>query len=414
MSGDAPDLALWTDWLTLAAIPHVGSRRLWELVTALGSPGAVLRAPAARLRSVDGVDEVTAASIVEHRDALDLRAEARALADMGARLLSFLDDAYPRPLRHIEDPPPLLFVLGTLTPMDEIAVAVVGSRNMTSYGRQMAESIAGDLAEAGVTVISGFATGVDGVAHMAALERGGRSIGVLGCGLDVIYPATHRRLRERLVASGALVTTHRLGTAPRAEHFPDRNAILAGMAQAVVVIEASDKSGALLTAHHAVEQGRPVYAVPGDVTRVNSSGVNNLIREGAKLVTSAADVLDDLRGVLRGLLADLGGEATLGWDGEAPDGSPAVQEALRSLSREELELFTAIQAGPVHYDTLLRTVALAPEARAQLPMRLMTLQMQGLIEELPGKRFAARPCAASAGMTGRGSELRASAQESPS
>jgi DNA processing protein len=388
------DLALWTDWLTLAAIPQVGRRRLWQLVATLGSPEAVLRAKPAALREVEGVDEVTAQSIVDHRDALDLRPEAHTLTEMGARLISFLDDDYPRPLRTVTDPPPVLFVLGDLRLLDEIAVAVVGSRNMTDYGRQMAEAIAGDLAEAGITVISGFATGVDGVAHAAALDRGGRTLAVLGCGLDIVYPATHRRLRERIAAHGALITTYLPGTSPRAEHFPDRNAVLAGLSQAVVVVEAGEKSGALITAHHAVEQGRPVYAVPGDVTRANSAGVNRLIQEGARLVTSARDILTDLQGVLRGLLAELGGAATLGGEGICPDVPAMSPDVLASLSPEELELFRAIQAGPVQFDVLLRTVALAPERRQNLPMHLMNLQMHGLIDELPGKRFAARPSAA--------------------
>jgi DNA processing protein len=361
------------------------------LVAALGDPEAVLRASPRALRAVEGVDDGTISNLVEHRDALDLRAESQALADLGGRLVTFLDADYPRALRRLDDPPPVLQVLGAPRPMDEIAIAVIGSRNMTDYGRQMAEAISRGLAQAGVTVISGFATGVDGVAHRAALDAGGRTIAVLGCGLDVVYPAGHRRLRERIRDDGALITTHRLGAPPRAEHFPDRNALLSGLSLGAVVIEASEKSGALITAHHAGAQGRPVFAVPGDATRANSRGVNQLIQQGAKLVVSAEEILADLQGVLRGLLADLGGEAALGAGSVSPDAPLANEGQLARLSVEERELFRRIQAGPIHYDTLARTAAADPVSRQQLPMRLMNLQLHGLIEELPGKRYAARP-----------------------
>lgn len=408
MTHPPPDLDAWAQWLTLAAIPQVGPRRLWQLVTELGSPEAVLRAPPRTLREVEGVDQVTVDSITGHRDALDLRPEAEALAAMGARLVTFLDGDYPRALRRLDDAPPLLHVLGDLRPSDELAVAVVGSRNMTEYGRTMAETIASGLAEAGLTIISGFATGVDGVAHAAALDRGGRTLGVLGSGLDVLYPATHRRLRERIAQSGALVTTLRLGTAPRAEHFPDRNSVLAGLAQATVIIEAGEKSGALITATRTLECGRPLFAVPGDVTRANSRGVNRLIQEGAKLVTGAEDVLRDLAGLLRGLMAEHGASLTLG--GECAGDAPAIDPALLdALAPEERELFALIQAGPVQIDALLR--ARGPAERAALPMHLMNLQLHGLIEELPGKRFAARPAAAAMPWPVRGSDSEANESE---
>jgi DNA processing protein len=394
------DLALWTEWLTLAAIPQVGRRRLWQLVATLGSPREVLCASPNTLRSVEGVDEVTVANIVEHRDALDLRAEAEAIAAMGARLIPFTDERYPRALRAMDDPPPLLHVLGELEPLDEVAIAIVGSRNMTDYGRQMAEAIAGDLAEVGVTVISGFATGVDGAAHRAALERGGRTLAVLGAGLDIVYPSTHRRLRQQVAESGALITEYRLGAAPRTEHFPERNAILAGLSQGVVIVEAGEKSGALITATHAGELGRSVFAVPGDATRANSRGVNRLIQEGARLVMSAEDVLADMRGVLRGLLSELGGGAALGAEGTSPDPPAVSRAALEALDEEERGLFARIQAGPVQLDTLTR--GLSPEQRAALPMHLMNLQLHGLIAELPGKRYTACPSSASLEMRAAG------------
>ncbi|MBN1478437.1 DNA-processing protein DprA [Candidatus Sumerlaeota bacterium] len=393
MTPSTADLALWTDWLTLAAIPQVGRRRLWQLITALGSPGEVLRASPRALRTAEGVDEVTVNSIVEHRDTLDLRPEAEAIAAMGARLIPFTDPGYPRALRAMDDPPPLLHVLGELEPLDEVGIAIVGSRNMTDYGRQMTEAIAGDLAEAGVTVISGFATGVDGAAHRAALERGGRTLAVLGAGLDIVYPSTHRRLRQRVAESGALISEYRLGAAPRAEHFPERNAVLAGLAQGVVVVEAGEKSGALITATRAAELGRPVFAVPGDATRANSRGVNRLIQEGARLVMSAEDVLADMRGLLRGLLSELGGEAALGAEGASPDPPPVPSAVLEALDEEERGLFTRIQGGAVQLDTLMR--GLDPDQRAALPMHLMNLQLHGLIAELPGKRYTACPSSAS-------------------
>jgi DNA processing protein len=380
-------LAAWTDWLTLDAIPHVGRRRLWALVSALGSPRNALEAKPDALREVEGIDEGVIKSLLDHRDALDLRDAAAKLGEMGARLISFLDDDYPSPLRRMDDPPPFLMVLGELTPMDQVAVAVVGSRNATDYGKRMAETIAGGLAEAGVTIISGFATGIDGAAHRVALDAGGRTIAVLGCGLDVVYPATHRALRERVRESGALLTTHAPGTQPRGEHFPDRNAILAGLAQGVLIVEASEKSGTLITAEHALAQGQRLYAVPGDVTRANSRGVNRLIQEGsAHLVTSAEDLLTDLGSTLRTLMVELGLSGDLGGNAEAT--LPVLDE----LTPAERHLFHRIQAGPIQADALARGLAAAE--RAALPMQLVNLQLSGLIEELPGKRYVACPAAA--------------------
>jgi DNA processing protein len=204
------------------------------------------------------------------------------------------DDDYPRLLREIPSPPLVLYVRGSLLPADEVAVAIVGTRRVTNYGREMSRRLASELASAGVTIVSGLARGVDGVAHQATLDAGGRTIAVLGCGLDTIYPPEHRGLAERISGSGALVSEFPLGTGPEAANFPVRNRIISGLSLGIVVIEAPMKSGALITANFAADHGRTVLAVPGSALSSNSAGTHQLLRDGATIATNGSDVLEAL------------------------------------------------------------------------------------------------------------------------
>ena len=237
----------------------------------------------------------TALHIVEARKRVDPDEEMSRVEESGVRVLTWHDEEYPPRLKEIYDKPAVLFVKGSLLPKDERSVAVVGTRKPTAYGRETARQLVSDLAQSGLTIVSGMARGIDGVVHRAALESGARTIAVLGSGLDVIYPREHGSLSEQIAAQGALVSEFSLGARPDAQNFPRRNRIISGMSMGTLVIEAPEDSGALLTARHALEQDREVFAVPGSILSPSSRGGNHLIRDsGAKLVTCADDVLEEL------------------------------------------------------------------------------------------------------------------------
>lgn len=280
-------------WIAFHRIRGIGSTRLGVLIDRFGSAEAAWHAADRELRA-SALPADIVESILAERRAIDPARELDALARAGIRALVLADSDYPRLLRQISSPPPVLYVRGTLTEGDELAVALVGTRRATTYGADMARRFARDLAEAGVTVVSGLAAGIDTVAHRTAVDAGGRTLAVFGCGLDTIYPPRNRRLAEEIAASGALISEYPLGTTPLAQNFPVRNRIISGLSRAIVVVEAPERSGALITASFAADQGRDVYAVPGSALSAASAGCHNLIREGATLVTSAEQVLAQL------------------------------------------------------------------------------------------------------------------------
>ncbi len=273
--------------------PGIGPSRLARLIERCGSLEAAWQADPFEMAAA-GLDGKTSAALLAARARLDLDAELARAARAGAALLTLDDAAYPALLREIPGAPPLLYVRGALTPADDWAVAVVGTRMPTAYGREAAHSIAGDLAAGGVSVVSGLALGVDTLAHEAALAAGGRTLAVLGSGVDLPYPARNRRLAERIVEQGALISDYPLGTAPVAANFPPRNRIISGLSRATLVVEAGEQSGALITVGFALDQGRDVFAVPGPIFARQSAGCNRLIRGGAGLARGAADLMADL------------------------------------------------------------------------------------------------------------------------
>lgn len=280
-------------WLGFHLIPGVGAARIGRLVDHFGSVESAWNASEQQLR-IAGLPSEVVSTVVAQRNQLDLDRELDRLERHGVSALTLEDDTYPRLLRHIPSPPPVLYVRGSLLPSDELAIGVVGTRRATSYGTDMAARVSHDLGAAGVTVVSGLALGIDTAAHRAVLEAGGRTIAVFGCGLDTIYPARNRHLAEQIVESGALVSEYPLGTKPDGRNFPARNRIISGLSKGVVVIEAPLKSGALITTAFAADQGRDVYAVPGSALSANSAGCHELIRNGAALVTSGTQILESL------------------------------------------------------------------------------------------------------------------------
>ncbi len=280
------------DWLTLVLVPGVGTTYFIKLLARFRTPGRVLQASEAALADVVGAK--LAQRIRQYEAVVDVAAQERALAAYDAHVLTMDDPAYPPRLAEIYDPPLLLFVRGTVMERDEHAVALVGTRKASPYGLRMARRFGYDLARRGITVISGMANGVDAAAHEGALEAGGRTIAVLGCGADVVYPKENAELMQRIIAQGAVVTCFAMGVKPARGHFPFRNRIISGMALATCIVEAPLRSGALITARQAAEQGREVFAVPGQVGHENCKGPHALIQEGAKLVQSAEDMLVEL------------------------------------------------------------------------------------------------------------------------
>jgi DNA processing protein len=353
------------------------------LVAAFGSATAALRAGRSALRQVDGIGAQTAEAVVAF-DGHDAVAQQFARAEaMGATLLTPWDDRYPRRLRRIYDPPSYLWMTGALLPEDVRAVAVVGTRRCTDYGRRQARRFATALVRHGFTVVSGLAYGIDAEAHRAALEAGGRTLAVLGSGLARVYPAKHTRLAERIAdGRGAVLSEHPLDAEPDAPNFPERNRIVSALSLGTLVVESHAKGGALITARLAVEQGREVFAVPGRADASASDGPNRLIQRGhAKLVLDIDDLLEELNP-----------PPLLTNNGEAiPDAAPqAPAPDLTALTPEARTLYDALAPDalgpePVHIDALCRATGLTP---ATALVRLLELEFAGLVRQLAGKQFS--------------------------
>ena len=351
-------------------VPGLGPARLQTLLSACLTPLGAHSAPFARLRALPGMTGACATAI----KSTPLRA-GRALVDAaeraGARILLPEDAEFPAQLRTIPDPPPVLFALGDLTILERPAVAIVGSRDHTAYGEVVGRTLAARAARAGLAVVSGMARGLDAVAHAAALDAGGATVGVLGNGIGVIYPAANRVLYERVAAGGLLLSEFPPGERPHAGSFPRRNRLISGLARATVVIEAALGSGALITATSALDQGREVLAVPGSITSAVSSGCNRLIRDGATPYLEPADLLQFFPEAVP--VPD---------EPAASDAGPApLPESLGPIERGVAELLTAEAA---HLDTL---IARAGRPVGELLAVLCALELQGLAEQLPGRRF---------------------------
>jgi DNA processing protein len=280
-------------WVGFTLISGIGRVRLSRLEQHFGKLERAWQASATELEMA-GLDNRSIESVISNRPKISLDDEMEKLERYKVTVLTIKDEAYPFRLKEIYEPPPVIYVRGSLTPEDDWSLAVVGTRRPTFYGREVSEQIAGDLARNRITIISGLAKGIDATAHRAALDSGGRSIAVFGCGLDIVYPREHVKLARQIMENGALISEFPLGTTPRRENFPLRNRIMSGLSLGVLVVEAGEVSGALITAGHALEQNREVFAVPGSVLSAASRGTNRLIQDGAKLVSGANDILQEL------------------------------------------------------------------------------------------------------------------------
>ena len=351
-------------WLALIGLPHIGGGRCRRLLERFGSVRAALAAPPASWEKVIGVAGRRARSgPVPWRWAAS---QWEALQRCNGQLLTLEDPRYPHLLAQTAAPPPALFVLGTF-PDALPCVAVVGTRRASHSGRRMAHQLARDLVAAGFCVVSGMAWGIDASAHAGALEGGGRTLAVLGCGADVIYPRRHADLYRAIRRQGAVVSEFPMGSSAAAGWFPRRNRVISGLSLGTIVVEAPARSGALITASYALEQNREVFAVPGDVLRGNSKGCHQLLKEGAKLVEEVEDVMEELKH----------------WR-MSPRSAPA---AAPPLAGAEGEVFDRLGADPCHVDDLARAVDMTP---ARLLEVLLRLELEGRVEQLPGKHFVRR------------------------
>jgi DNA processing protein len=378
------------DHLALALVPGLGPKLTAAVIRHFGSPAAALHASAAQLRTVPQIGEKLADAFTAAFRTVDVDAELRLMETHGVRPVPLGGDGYPAVLAGIDDPPPLLYFRGETTPGDADAVAMVGSRSCTPYGRRVAERLAAGLARAGWTVVSGLARGIDGAAHRGALDAGGRTIAVLAGGLSRIYPPEHADLATEIARQGYLVSETPLTVAPQPGMFPARNRIISGLSRAVIVVEAGDRSGALITVEHAAEQGRDVFAVPGPVDSPASAGCLDLLRKGAKLVRSAEDVLEDLRGIAAPeppVQASGPRERARGhlFEPQIPlaAGSTRPPENLEPLQQQ---IWDALDS-PRHFDELSRATA---RSVSELTGGLIGLELKKLVRRLPGNRYERR------------------------
>ena len=358
----------WGDWIALRLVRGVGNVTYRQLLDRFVSPREILRTSPAILTEA-GISARIAQEITAFDQWKEVEAELEQLARLNACLVTQTDAEYPERLRQIHDPPPFLYTRGRFTSQDDLAIAIVGARTASPYGRKMAQELAHELAGCGVCVVSGLARGIDSEAHQAVLEAGGRTIAVLGSGLDVVYPREHIALAEQIAESGAVVSEFSFGSQPEAGNFPYRNRVISGISLGTVVVEATEKSGSLITAQCALDQNREVFAVPGPVTASRSRGPHRLIKDGAKLVESIDDILSEIAPALARTDRAEKNETSV----------PVVP-----LEPDEERLFQLFPEEAVHVDTLITGSGLEP---ARVLEVLLGLELKGTVTQLPGMYF---------------------------
>jgi DNA processing protein len=354
----------YRSWLALKQIPGVGNVLFKRLLSHFKSPEGVFSATKTELAAVEGLSETAARAIVSFRAFSEIDREFEKITKAGGALVCLHDAAYSPRLAEIYDPPPLLYMKGVPAPPVSYPVAVVGTRQTTPYGRAVTAQFCRELVRQGVSVVSGFARGIDAVAHQSTLTAGGYTLAVLGCGIDRVYPPEHKKLYHDLAERGLLLSEFAMGTPPEPHRFPQRNRIISGLSLGCVVVEAAEQSGSLITARHALEQGREVFAVPGPIFSVSSAESNRLIQSGAKLVTCVADILTEIVPQYTGKQ-------------EAPREVPP-------LEADEAALYRFLSSEPKQIDQIIGE---SGQTAAAVSGLLLTLEIKGIVEKLPGQFY---------------------------
>ncbi|MGC8658388.1 MAG: DNA-processing protein DprA [Desulfomonilaceae bacterium] len=364
-----------SDWLTLERVPLVGPLTMSRLIESFGNPRSVLQASATEIRQKTGLPERLCKAVASFEPPYEqIQKDITLLEGLKAKIVTRWGHDYPTNLTDIYDPPAILFVRGSLFPEDSQAIAMVGTRNPTRYGVEFARSITRDLVRASFTIVSGLARGIDTVCHQTALKEGGRSIAVIGCGLDIIYPKENAALIDHLAESGAVISEFRPGVEPLKTNFFRRNRIVSGLSKAVVVVQAAKKSGSLITAFHGLDQNRDVFAVPGNVTNERSKGPHFLIKQGAGLVESAEDILTSLS------TCDFKGKGS-----EIHHNNLSVVQEETELSDLGKRILDFLDSDLTSIDTICESLQVDP---GRLSGALLELELLGLVRQNPGKLFS--------------------------
>lgn len=352
-------------WIGFTIVKGIGAVRFQRLLERFGNAESAWRAAPAELAEA-GLSLKLIERVVAVREKVDLSQIWEQTQSKGIQILTWLDEAYPQRLKEIDQPPPVLYLRGELIPEDTWAVAIVGTRRVTPYGRQVTEEIASFLAANGITVVSGLARGIDSIAHNAALKAGGRTLAVLGSGVDRIYPPENRVLTDQIIEHGAVLSDYAPGTPPESSNFPPRNRIISGLSMAVVVIEAGKTSGALITAEFAAEQGREIFAVPGNILAPQSKGTNKLIQQGAHPLLSASDIMQALN------LTRVGQH----------------KAARKVLPADDVEakLLTAMRDEPLHVDEIRNQTGLPVE---KVSSTLVMMELKGMVRQVGNMQYVA-------------------------
>lgn len=361
-------------WIALKSVHGIGNVNFPALLDNFGSIPAVFAASIARLAETYGISKGIAEAIKDFKDWNKIEKELNLLDKNKVNVITYKDELYPRNLLNIYDRPPYIYVRGNLS-KDDVNIALVGSRQASTYGKYTTERISRELAMRGVTVVSGMARGIDSAAHRGALSARGRTIAVIGTGLDVIYPPENKKLFEEIIHNGAVISEYPMGTPPLPNHFPARNRIISGISYGVVIVEAAEKSGALITARMAMEQGREVFAVPGSIDSAGSRGTNKLIKQGAKLIENTDDILEEiLPQIEQNLTPDL-----------QPDTPETAQINDAAFSGNDRKIIDFVSQGRIHIDDLISSTGLSS---ADALSALTAMELNGIVEQHPGKFFS--------------------------
>lgn len=349
--------------VALNMIPYLGPVRIRGLLNYIKTYRDFMNAQRSDFLEIPGINQKICDAILESRKKVNPLEEIKRASELGAKIITFEDKDYPRLLAEIYDPPPVLYSLGEISVLNQKSVAIVGTRKPTAYGRKIAEQMGGELAEFNINVVSGLARGIDACAHRGALKAGGPTTAVLGCGIDVVYPPENYEIMKEIIKAGCVVSSFPIGTRPLASNFPARNRIISGTSLGTVVIEAAEKSGSLITADFALEQGREVFAVPGSVFSPYSRGTHKLIKQGAKLVENVNDILEELNLKLKS------------------DSSMKTSFDIAGIGQEEIEVLNLVDYHPVSLEFLVQKTGKSPQ---EISAVITRLQLKDLIALLPG------------------------------